>query len=238
MSFFPASPARRGRRHLHPCRRGHGLAMISAALAIDIGCLAHEARDDQKVADLSAIDAFASALADRSHGTAQAARTAPPATASPTPTRATPWSSSGRPTKTGPFSSNTADLATATVVKVTATSPHKNSFPFVAGRTSMTRSGTADEEDHRRIHARLLAGHVEPHRQHALNRIMTAMLGSARQPLARELAGPGRRRRVPRRPAGPTSLGTRASTSAVSASCSMPTLRSPSSTTRPPAPWL
>lgn len=127
------------------------LAMIASGLAIDIGRLARDAREDQKVADLAALDAVRvlPGVTDQtlSGSVTMAARDS-------ATRNGFPYSSTGyslvvewAPSKTGTFTSNTADLASATIVKVTATSPHTNEFPFLAGRTSVTRSGMAEKKN-------------------------------------------------------------------------------------------
>lgn len=113
---------------------GMVLAMIAAGLAIDIGRIAQAARDDQKVADLAALDAARVLPAD--YAVAAAASAA----------------RNGFPT--GPGYSVTAiegvktnNQCVASVgagsVCVTATSPHTNAFPFLGGRNSVTRTAMA-----------------------------------------------------------------------------------------------
>lgn len=121
---------------------GMVVAVISAALAIDIGFLAHETRVDQKVADLAAIDSVRSLPADPTSAAQQSATR-----------NGFPWAGTGyglvvewAPTKAGPWSILATDLATAAVVRVSATSPHKNFFPFVAGGQSKTRSAVAGKQ--------------------------------------------------------------------------------------------
>jgi uncharacterized membrane protein len=130
---------------------GMVVAMISAGLAIDIGRLAQDARQDQKVADLAALDAVR-VLPGVTDQTASGSVTM---AAKDSATRnGFPYASSGysfsvqwAASKAGPFTSNTANLATATVVKITATSPHTNDFPFLGGRTSVARSATAEKKN-------------------------------------------------------------------------------------------
>ncbi|MDQ6783431.1 MAG: hypothetical protein M3063_08320 [Actinomycetota bacterium] len=115
------------------------VTLIAASLAIDLGFLAHEIRVDQKVADLAAMDAIRTLPAD------------PTTAAQLSATRnGFPFASSGYslsvkwgPTSTGPWSSSAASLSAATAVQVSATSPHTNYFPFVAGGQTKTRSAIA-----------------------------------------------------------------------------------------------
>jgi uncharacterized membrane protein len=113
---------------------GMVLAMIAAGLAIDIGRIAQAARDDQKVADLAALDAARVLPAD--YAVAAAASAA----------------RNGFPT--GPGYSVTAIEGVKTnnqcvgssgagSVCVTVTSPHTNAFPFLGGRDSVTRTAVA-----------------------------------------------------------------------------------------------
>lgn len=127
------------------------VALIAAALAIDLGFIAQRARDDQRVADLVALDAVRvlPGVLDQSDpgSVTQAAKDA-------ATRNAFPYASPGYnllvewgPASIGPFSSNTANLATAVAVRITATSPHKNALPFVSGPTSVTRRGIAQRKD-------------------------------------------------------------------------------------------
>ncbi|HUR17861.1 MAG TPA: hypothetical protein VMZ51_02855, partial [Acidimicrobiales bacterium] len=113
---------------------GMVIALIASALAIDIGKLAQSAREDQKVADLAALDAVRGTPATyQALAAASALR-------------------NGFPTGTGysvvaveGMKVNGACQASAGAGSacVTVTSPHSNNFPFVGGRNSMTRAGVA-----------------------------------------------------------------------------------------------
>lgn len=134
-------PGRRGERGsiLILSTVGLVVAIISAALAIDLGFLAHEIRVDQKVADLAALDAARALPADPTPAAqASALRNGFPYL-DPGYGLAVKWA----PNKNGPWSSNPADLAGASVVQVAATSPHQNFFPFVPGGQSKTRTAVA-----------------------------------------------------------------------------------------------
>lgn len=110
------------------------LAMIAGGLAIDLGFLAQEAREAQKVADLAALDASWVPPSDF-NAAAQASALR-----------------NGFPTDPG-YSVTAVEgakidgqcqvQAGAGTVCVTVTSPHDNRFPFVGGRTSVTRLAVA-----------------------------------------------------------------------------------------------
>lgn len=114
---------------------GMVIAMIAAGLAIDIGRIAQAARDDQKVADLAALDA---------------ARVLPASYAVAARESAT---RNGFPANGGGYSLTAIEgvktngqcvaSAGAGSVCVTVTSPHTNAFPFLAGRNSVTRTAMA-----------------------------------------------------------------------------------------------
>lgn len=127
------------------------VAMIAAGLAIDIGTLAQDARQDQKTADLSVLDAvrvLPGTLDQTAAGSVtQVAKDA--ALRNGFNYAATSYSLlvEWGPTKTGPFTALAADLAAATAVRVTTSSPHKNNFPFLGGRTTMSRKAVATKKD-------------------------------------------------------------------------------------------
>jgi uncharacterized membrane protein len=110
------------------------LAMIAAGLAIDLGRIAQAARDDQKVADMAALDAARVLPADYAVAAASSA------------------ARNGFPTDPG-YSVTAIEgvktdgqcvaAAGAGSVCVTVTSPHKNAFPFLGGRDSVTRTAMA-----------------------------------------------------------------------------------------------
>ena len=119
------------------------VAMIAAGLAVDLGSLAQEARQDQKVADLAALDGVRSLPADpTAAAVASAVRNGyecPDTDPSDGCGLTVQWSDS----VTGLFTSLAATLPLATAVRVTATSPHANDFPFVGNGRSVSRKGTA-----------------------------------------------------------------------------------------------
>ncbi len=110
------------------------VAMIAAGLAVDVGRLASDARTDQKVADLAALDAIRVAPASYSAAAlASATRNSFPTTSGYSVTAV-----EGLKVGTGCQSAPGAGS-----VCVTVTSPNTNAFPFLGGRTSMTRSAVA-----------------------------------------------------------------------------------------------
>ncbi len=118
---------------------GMVVAMVGSSLAIDLGMIAQEARRDQLVADMAALDA-ARVLPSNPTSTAQAsaARNNFPYT-EPGHSLLVEWG----PTVSGPFSSLAANLPTATAVRVTAVSPHTNMFPFTKGPASVSRKAVS-----------------------------------------------------------------------------------------------
>lgn len=129
---------------------GMVLALIAGALSIDLGSLAQSARTDQKVADLAALDAvrvLPGTFDQTAAGSVtQAAKDSAirngfnPIAAGHT--LVVKWG----PSKTGPFTAVPADLGTAVAVQVTATSPHKNAFPFVSGPSTISRKAVATKK--------------------------------------------------------------------------------------------
>jgi len=114
---------------------GMVLAVIASSLAIDLGTIAQTARNDQKVADMAALDS-ARVLPANPTSTAQASATR----------NHFPYAAAGYsllvewgPTTSGPFTSVVANLPTATAVRVTASSPHTNLLPFTRGPSTVSR---------------------------------------------------------------------------------------------------
>ena len=123
------------------------LAMIAASLAVDLGTLAHEARQDQKVADLAALDAVRS-LDDPSPDPVAAAVASavrnefecPDTDLSDDCGLTVQWSES----VTGLFTDSSLTLPLATTVRVTAKSRHNNDFRFVSSTSrSVSRKASA-----------------------------------------------------------------------------------------------
>ena len=117
---------------------GMVVAMIAAGLAIDIGRLASYARTDQKVADLAALDAVRVLPTDPTAAAqASAARNGFPTSAGYSVAAVEGVKSGGA----------CQALSGAGSVCVTVTSPHTNTFPFLGGRTSVTRVAVAVNND-------------------------------------------------------------------------------------------
>ena len=115
---------------------GMVIAMVASALAIDIGSLAQDAREDQKVADLAALDAIRGAPADFAIlALSSAARNGFPTSAGYSVTAV-------EGAKVG-NACPAVSVPGAGTVCVTVTSPYKNKFPFVSGRSSVTRTAMA-----------------------------------------------------------------------------------------------
>jgi uncharacterized membrane protein len=110
------------------------VAMVAAALAIDIGSLAQDARQDQKVADLAALDAIRGTTATFT----TLAQTSAARNSFPTGTGYSVTAIEG-----GKLGNACQSLPGSGSVCVTVTSPYKNKFPFVGGRTSVTRTAVA-----------------------------------------------------------------------------------------------
>ncbi|MEA2828347.1 MAG: hypothetical protein QOG43_2786 [Actinomycetota bacterium] len=109
---------------------GMVMAVIMASFAIDLGTLAQDVRRVQLVADMVALDAVR-ALPSNPTAMAQASavRNGFPYTDGQH-ALAVEWAS----TALGPFTSLPANLGSATVVRVTASSVHRNLFPFVSSQ--------------------------------------------------------------------------------------------------------
>jgi uncharacterized membrane protein len=152
---------------------GMVIALIASALAIDIGRLAQSAREDQKLADMAALDAVRGLPADyQSLAEASALR-------------------NGFPLGTAGYSIRAAegvkvngttcqDVAGAGSACVTVTSPHSNNFPFVNGRNSMTRAGVAARTAFGGFSIGSSLVTIDTNRSNVLNRVLGGMLkGSA-----------------------------------------------------------
>lgn len=134
MSFLRRPPREERGAVLVLAAFGLVVAMISAALAIDIGSLAQDARQDQKVADLAALDAVRGTPATfNTLALSSAARNGFPTTTGFSMT-AVEGTKSGNACTT---------VSGAGSVCVTVTSPYTNKFPFVGGRNSVTRAAMA-----------------------------------------------------------------------------------------------
>jgi uncharacterized membrane protein len=119
---------------------GMVLALIASALAIDIGRLAQAAREDQKIADLAALDAIRGDVTQfQSLAEASAVRNGfPLGQAGYSITAVEGVKLNGTTCQATPGAGSAC---------VTVTSPHSNNFPFVDGRKTMTRAGVAADKD-------------------------------------------------------------------------------------------
>jgi uncharacterized membrane protein len=116
------------------------MALIFGGLAIELGFIAQEARSNQKVADMAALDAV---RVLPGNPTATAVDTAARNGFGTAANVLTEWG----PTKTGPWSANTADLATAKAVRVTINSVHDNQLPFLNDGQNVVRRAIAEKRD-------------------------------------------------------------------------------------------
>lgn len=118
------------------------LAMIAGGLAVDLGFIAQHAREDQKVADLAALDGVRALPADPTTAARDSAclalRNDFPCL-EPGYSVVVEWADA----VTGLFSTNTLLLPLANAVRVTTTSPHENAFPFLGAGRSVTRKAVA-----------------------------------------------------------------------------------------------
>jgi uncharacterized membrane protein len=120
------------------------LAMIAAGLAVDLGSLAQEARDNQKIADLAALDAVRALPGDPTTAAVESAKK----NGIECPDDLEPLDGCGMEVKwdlgvAGVFQNLLPPTPLTTQVKVTVTSPHENDFPFVPSADSMSRAATA-----------------------------------------------------------------------------------------------
>lgn len=159
------------------------LAMIAGGLAVDLGFLADEARRNQKVADLAALDAVRVLPADP---TAAARTSACNLKTDPVrPGNGFPCTESGyglvvewAANKSGPWLQTAGSLAGATAVRVTAISPHTNHFPFVPGGQTTTRRAVASTEDRAQFSIGSNLATLDTSDTNNVNRLMNAMFGS------------------------------------------------------------
>jgi len=146
------------------------LAMIFSAMAIDLGFTAQEARRNQKVADLAALDAV------RDLGNHQTVASTSANTRNAFPTSGGHTVVSRRGTYNGSvFTPNPAGED----VEVAVTSPHKDMFPFVAGATSVTRRAVANLQEKASFDLGSNLASLNPADDTILNRIFTAILGTS-----------------------------------------------------------
>lgn len=116
------------------------MAIVVGGLAIETGFIAQDARRNQKVADMAALDAVRVLPGDP---TAAAIESAARNSFLDTTSILTEWG----PTKSGPWTSNATDLASAEAVRVTITSVHDNQFPFLSDGQNVVRRAIAEKKD-------------------------------------------------------------------------------------------
>ena len=148
------------------------IAMIAAALAVDLGFLAQEARTAQKVADLAALDAARVLPADyNAAAQASASRNRFPTT--------------GVTAVEGVKVDGKCQAQPgAGTVCVTATSPHKNAFPFVGGASSLSRTavaGSGNPIGTVRVGSKVASadGSITPMQVVLLNRTIGSLIGGS-----------------------------------------------------------
>ena len=172
------------------------LAMIFSAMAIDLGFTAQEARRNQKVADLAALDA----VRDLANHQTWPAPAPTPATSSPTAGGYTRRVAVRGTLATGVFVPTTPGED----VEVTVTSPHKDLFPFVAGAKQRHPAGGGDPQEQASFDLGSKLASLNPADATLHNRIFDAILGTdpGHQHDRRQLPGAGRGHRLPDRPGG------------------------------------
>ncbi len=116
------------------------IALIFGGLAVDLGFIAQEARRNQKVADMAALDSVRVLPSDP---TTAAIESAARNNFLDTANILTEWG----PTKSGPWTSSAAGLADAKAVRVTISSVHDNQFPFLSDGQNVIRRAIAEKKD-------------------------------------------------------------------------------------------
>lgn len=148
---------------------GMVIALIASALAIDIGRLAQAAREDQKIADMAALDAIRGVPADfQVLAEASALRNGFPV--------GQPGYSVVAVEGTKVNGTTCQSVPGAGSACVTVTSPHSNDFPFVGGRNSMTRAGMAAETAFAGFYIGSSLVTIDSSRSAILDRVMGRML--------------------------------------------------------------
>jgi uncharacterized membrane protein len=155
---------------------GMVIAMIASGLAIDLGRIAQAARDAQRVADLAALDAARVLPA----GYQVAARESADRNGFP------PDGDGYSLTAIEGVKTNGSCVPTAGAgsVCVTVTSPHKNSFPFLGGRDSVSRTamaGTGSAIGTVKVGSSLasVSGTLPPMEVLMLNKVFSSLTGGA-----------------------------------------------------------
>ena len=111
------------------------LSLIAGALAIDLGFVAHEARRNQKIADLAALDGARALATGGAVAAAQASAARNGLTVSPSSLSVLCGSSTA-----GPF---TTCAAGHSAIKVAVTSQHESLMPFVGDIGNMRRDAVS-----------------------------------------------------------------------------------------------
>lgn len=146
------------------------LAMIAGGLAVDLGFMAQQARDNQKVADMAALDAVRALPADPTDAARDSAlRNGFTATSPPDFVVETGTVSGGVFTPSA--------LADATAVRVSVMTVHDNQFPFLDDGQNVTRRGIASTEARAQFSVGSKLATVNPTANANLNRVMTAIFG-------------------------------------------------------------
>lgn len=156
-------------------------SVVCAALAIDLGFTAHDARLDQKVADLAALDAVR-VLAVGGDPVTEAQNSAKTRNGFDYTAAGYGLAVAWAPSATAPaasWSTNSADLAAAKAVKVTATSFHKNTF--AAGGKSVSRKAIATVNGLAQFSVGSDLAHVDTSASSLanLNKLMTGILDTS-----------------------------------------------------------
>ncbi len=146
------------------------LAMIFSAMAIDLGFTAQEARRNQKVADLAALDAVRDLANHQSIATTSAH------TRNLLPNGPGFLVESRRGTWDG---TTFIPSASGEDVEVTVTSPHKDMFPFVAGASKVVRKAVANLQERASFDLGSKMVGLKPGDNTLLNRVFTAILGTS-----------------------------------------------------------
>jgi uncharacterized membrane protein len=151
------------------------LALIMGGMAVDLGFLAQEARTNQKIADLAALDAVRALPADPTAAAREsAARNGVTDLVPPNFVVETGNVSAGEFTP--------APLGSSTAVRVSVMSVHDNQFPFLNDGQEVTRRGIASKENRAQFSVGSKLASVTTNENSTLNRVLDRILGSALTP--------------------------------------------------------
>src|SRR5688500_17525408 len=141
------------------------MALIMGGLAVDLGFIAQEARQNQKVADLAAMDAARALPADPTDAARESAlRNGFDDVNGPNFVVESGTYTNGVFTPSAP--------AGATAVRVSVTSTHNNQFPFLDDDKEVTRRGIATNEAMGGFSIGSSLATIDPSRSALLNRFM------------------------------------------------------------------